>query len=158
MFTYQTVENALARANKVPESGIGAFRGKIKHFRRLGMVPESPGKGKKISYERETVYGWAICLELAQFGIDPTVIRDMLWRWDSGKFLKALIQKTITSTKESYFVFNPPFGGEGMISPIIHSLDELKRPELSVLMTRMGLINLSHVLLEVEKALEEVAK
>ena len=180
MFTYSQVESALARANRVPAQSLGAFRGRIKHFQRLGMVPASPGKGTKISYTREHVYSWAICLELAQFGIDPTIIKVMLWSFDDGRFLKNLIQKAIESTKESYFVFYPnlasnPFktdvvepwdSGGGYsddnmtyISTIIHSLDELKEhPELDLMMTRLAMINLSHVLREVEKALEEVAK
>jgi|SRR5271170_495299 len=163
MFTYSQVESALSRANRVPAQSLGAFKGRIKHFQRLGMVQSSPGKGTKISYTREHVYSWAICLELAQFGIDPTIIKQMIWSWNDGRFLKHLIQKTIESTRESYFVFYPNLASlpENMIyiSDIIHAIDELKeRPELALMMTRMAMINLSHVLREVEAALEEVAK
>jgi hypothetical protein len=34
----------------------------------------NPGKGTRVSYEAEHLYQWAFCLELEEFGIDPTVI------------------------------------------------------------------------------------
>ncbi len=78
MFTYSQVEGALARAHGITEETLGAFRGRIKHFQRLGIVPASPGKGKKIAYEIEDVWIWAFCLEMAQFGTDPAVIKEMV--------------------------------------------------------------------------------
>ena len=56
MYTYAQVEAALAATHRVRPSSLGAFRGRIKHFQRLGLVPESPGKGRKISYKMENVY------------------------------------------------------------------------------------------------------
>src|SRR5687767_1130058 len=74
MFSYGQVEAALAKAHRVDAAAMGAFRGRIKHFRLLGVVPSSPGTGRKISYERPHIYAWAFCLELAEFGIDPKII------------------------------------------------------------------------------------
>ena len=78
MFTYSKVERALAAVHKISPSAMGAFRGRIKHFQRLGLVPSSPGKGRKISYSLEDVYMWAMCLELQEFGIDPIIIKEFL--------------------------------------------------------------------------------
>ena len=60
MFTYKEVERALAAVHQISPSAMGAFRGRIKHFQRLGLVPSSPGKGRKISYRLEDVYVWAV--------------------------------------------------------------------------------------------------
>ena len=53
--------------------------GRIKHFQRLGLAPESPGKGRKISYKIENVYSWVICLEQAEFALDPSLIKTIMW-------------------------------------------------------------------------------
>jgi hypothetical protein len=53
MYTYSQVESALARVHHIPDSSLGSFRGRIKHFQRIGIVPQSSGKGKKISYEKK---------------------------------------------------------------------------------------------------------
>ena len=50
----------------------GAFRARLIHFQRLKIVPEAPGKGRRIPYRREDIFRWAIALEFAEFGIDPT--------------------------------------------------------------------------------------
>jgi hypothetical protein len=56
----------------------GALRGRIKHFQRLGISPRRPGKGRTIDYETKDVLRWAIALEFAEFGIDPTIIKPAL--------------------------------------------------------------------------------
>ena len=60
----------------------GAFRARLIHFQRLKIVPISPGKGRRIAYRREDIFRWAIALEFAEFGMDPTEIKkilDMNW-------------------------------------------------------------------------------
>lgn len=82
MYRYAQVELALVLAYDIPAESIGAFRGRIKHFQRIGIVPSSPGKGRKIEYQKDTVFLWAFCIELAEFGVDPTVIKavvDSIW-------------------------------------------------------------------------------
>lgn len=56
-------------------SGAAALRisARIKHFIHLGFTPDSPGRGRRISYTFEDVAKWALALEVAQFGMDPTV-------------------------------------------------------------------------------------
>jgi hypothetical protein len=52
-----------------------AFRGRLKHLKRLGVpLGSRPGRGSKIDYELEHIYQWAWCLELEEFGLDPTLI------------------------------------------------------------------------------------
>jgi hypothetical protein len=102
MFTYSQVEDALARVHSVPEGFLGAFRGRIKHFQRIGIVPTSPGKGKKISYERPNIFYWALCLEFVECGIDPTEIKrliNVLW----GSVAKYLLEGGAGRDKYLYF-------------------------------------------------------
>jgi hypothetical protein len=75
-FTYAQVEAALASVHEIPAARMKAFRGRLKHFLRLGIVPSSPGKGNKITYTINNVYMWAICLELEEFGLDPVRIEE----------------------------------------------------------------------------------
>ncbi|WP_172374044.1 hypothetical protein [Mesorhizobium sp. NZP2234] len=76
MLTYSAAEAVLAGmygldAN-VQEK---AFRARLKHLKRLGVpLGSNPGRGTKIWYHDEQVYQWAFCLELAEFGIDPTSV------------------------------------------------------------------------------------
>jgi len=81
MFAYAEVEKALARVNSIDESKMGAFRGRLQNYRRIGIVPASPGKGSKVSYEMEHIQIWAFCLELAQFGVDPMSIKKIVDTW-----------------------------------------------------------------------------
>jgi hypothetical protein len=71
---YGDVERSLMRVFRLDESQRGAFRGRLKHFQRLGLPELEPGKGKKIAYTRELVFQWLIALLLAQLGIDPVLI------------------------------------------------------------------------------------
>ncbi len=73
-YRYAQVEAVLAKLHDVDEAGMGAFRGAIIHLQRLGVVPSSPGRGKKIVYSLENTAVWAICFELSEFGFDPKAI------------------------------------------------------------------------------------
>jgi hypothetical protein len=79
LYSYAQVENALAEAFGIGPDKRGALRGRIKHFQRLGISPSSPGKGRTIDYEKKDALRWAIAMEFAEFGIDPTVIKPALY-------------------------------------------------------------------------------
>ncbi len=105
MLTYKQVEAALAKIHHVDDGSIGAFRGRIKHFQKIGLVTSSPGKGKRISYGVYDLLYWAYCLELTQFGIDPTLIKNSIINIMTF-FIDAfeLVDKT---EKDVYLVFHP---------------------------------------------------
>ena len=75
MYPYRTVERALTRLHG--DSGAASLRisARIKHFIHLGFTPESPGKGKRISYTFEDVAKWAYALQLLEYGMDPTAMK-----------------------------------------------------------------------------------
>ncbi|MFD1983540.1 hypothetical protein ACFSOZ_12755 [Mesorhizobium newzealandense] len=76
MLTYAAAEAVLAGMYKLGSDVQGkAFRARLKHLKRLGVpLGSHPGRGTKIWYHDEQVYQWAFCLELAEFGIDPTTV------------------------------------------------------------------------------------
>jgi len=77
VFTYAEAETLLGELYGVPDQATqrGAFRGRLKHLSRLGVPLDSrPGKGARVAYDVEHLYQWAFCLELEEFGLDPTVI------------------------------------------------------------------------------------
>jgi hypothetical protein len=74
-FTYGQCEALLARLYGADETiQRGAFRARIQNLRKHGIpLGFQVGKGKNAVYEIEQIYQWAFCLELAEFGLDPTV-------------------------------------------------------------------------------------
>jgi hypothetical protein len=80
MWDYHLVEDALARMHRIPsEVQTKAFRGKIQHFQKLGIpLNLKPGKGKKISYTGDEVFQWVLCLELAEYGVNPSTIANTI--------------------------------------------------------------------------------
>jgi hypothetical protein len=79
-FTYAEVETALAKVYDAADVQKTAFRGRLKHFRKLGMPQQQPGKGSRISYTESDVFHLMIACELAEFGVDPRLIADIVRR------------------------------------------------------------------------------
>lgn len=146
------------------ERARGAFRARIKHFQKLGIVPASPGRGKKISYGLDHVAIWAFCLELSEFGIDPAVIKrfiDVL-----GYAIIADFGKVSRSKDDMYFAFYPNImsnwfhSGEDLFATI--KTDCFRASELSASKIesefgrRVSLINLTKLKVELYAALEEL--
>src|SRR5271156_5708530 len=100
MYTYAKVEAGLAQAFGIRSEGMGAFRGRIKHFKKLGISPSTPGKGQKIAYETKDILRWAIALEFAEFGIDPMVIKPAL-------YIVETVLEERPNDKNVWLVFSP---------------------------------------------------
>ena len=70
----------------------------------MKIVPEAPGKGRRIPYRREDIFRWAVALELAEFGIDPIEIKkilDMNWPPIAHAVLEA------NDGRDKYLFFHP---------------------------------------------------
>jgi hypothetical protein len=103
-FGYAVVEQALMAVHGFVEHRRGAFRGRLIHFQRLKIVPTAPGKGRRIAYRREEIFRWAIALEFAEFGIDPTEIKKILeMNWDG--IAPNLLE--VTEGPDAYLFFHP---------------------------------------------------
>jgi hypothetical protein len=176
-FSYKSVEKALAVVHLVPSQALGAFRGRLQHFQRLGMVPSSPGRGRRISYEKADICLWAFGLEFAEFGMDPTLIKRVL----DGSWLSVrphLLENI--DGRDRLFFFSPNLIGKGFPKELQQTLDKRDgipysmttcvitdftdlegrvglhpagRAAFAKLVSRYGLINLSRLRQDVEKAL-----
>jgi hypothetical protein len=164
MFTYSQVERALAAVHEISPPAMGAFRGRIKHFQRLGLVPSSPGKGRKVSYRLEDVYMWALCLELQEFGIEPVIIRHLHRLADFRIMITWLISEDDSEQRDLYFVFYPNFLSQWYTNTLwsswgtfVHDLSEITTGSDVVserLKTRMASINLKRLRAAVRRSLE----
>jgi hypothetical protein len=74
--SYAEIEEVLAKLHGADgEVQKTTLRSRLKHLKRLGIPLDSkPGKGAKIWYFEEQFWQWALCLELAEFGLDPAAI------------------------------------------------------------------------------------
>lgn len=80
-FTYGQLEAALAAVFGIDEAGQkGWLRGRLQHVRRLGLVADSPGRGRTIDYTRDDADKWLVAIELEHFGIDPTKVVELVKR------------------------------------------------------------------------------
>lgn len=92
MTTYKHAELILAEMHGalVSSASLKTFRARLKHLKKLGVPSGSrKGRGKKIDYSEDQILEWVFCLEMAEFGIDPTVIVKTLKR-ERDKILKSL--------------------------------------------------------------------
>jgi hypothetical protein len=171
-FGYAVVEQALMAVHGFVEQKRSAFRGRLIHFQRLKIVPAAPGKGRRIAYRREDIFRWAIALEFAEFGIDPTEIKkilDMNWRRIAHVVLEA------KDGRDKYLFFHPNLLGRlsredehetsdkpgapySVTTAIISNLAELNKQAktgqahatLDRYRARYGMINLSRLRRQVE--------
>lgn len=93
LFRYHQVETILAKYRVVRPGALGSLKGRLIHLRRVGLGAASPGTGKRIDYSYEDVARWAFCLELADFGIAPIEIAQIVpevWREVRRVFLREL--------------------------------------------------------------------
>jgi hypothetical protein len=90
-WVYAEVEDALGRMCRVPpDVQKKAFRGKIQHFQKLGIpLNLKPGKGRKNLYTEDEVFQWALCLELAEYGVHPSAIADTIRAYWKSHLLDA---------------------------------------------------------------------
>src|SRR4051795_8179552 len=116
---YAEVETVLARLHHADAAAQqGAFRGRLAPLRRVGVpIGLNPGKGKRISYEIEQVYQLALCLEIEEFGTDPSLVVSMVKQhWEVGfrlDFWRAEKYLIPSSDDDLCFLFYPNFMSAG---------------------------------------------
>jgi hypothetical protein len=107
-FGYAQVESALARVFDLEDAQEGAFRGRLKHFRKLGIPAENPGKGARLRYSASDIFQLLICLELSEFGIDPTLIVKIVQsHWADRSGFLAAIARAKRDRRKDHFVLIP---------------------------------------------------
>jgi hypothetical protein len=71
---YREFEEVLIQMLGINEAGLGAFRGRLRHLRNLG-IPNVPkrGSGNAVSYKKEDLFTTLIALTLQTLGSAPVV-------------------------------------------------------------------------------------
>src|SRR5262249_11214520 len=85
-FTYGEIERVLAALFCADEAAQKTtLRARIKHLQKLGLpFGLRSRRGKKLTYNRDHIYQFAVASELANFGIDPAVIVSLLQtKWET---------------------------------------------------------------------------
>ena len=109
-FKYADIERAIASIHNINPEAFKTLRSRIKHFQRIGLVPSSPGKGQKIKYTVGDAIRWALCFELAECGLPPEQIKDVI-RICGYKVFGAFskLNHPITPTEDLIFVLSGNF-------------------------------------------------
>jgi hypothetical protein len=103
---YARVESILARVFDAEDAQRGAFRGRLKHFRKLGIPAENPGKGSRLQYSASDLFQLLIALELSEFNIDPNLIVKIVQdHWKGRKGFYVAIQNAQLQPNEDYLAF-----------------------------------------------------
>lgn len=106
--TYAQGEGLLARTYKAPDrTRENAFRARLKHLKRLGIpLGSSPGRGAKIRYDFDQICQWALCLELAEAGMDPARVAELMKEnWHSR--ISDLFQTAAEPGNAMYLAIHP---------------------------------------------------
>ncbi len=77
MFSYATVEAALATNLKVDTNGRPAFAARLRHLRNLGIPRATPGTGRRLSYSIDDVQQMLIALLLESIDCSPRASADI---------------------------------------------------------------------------------
>ena len=179
-FGYAAVEKALMAVHDFGKQKRGVFKGRLIHFQRLKIVRAAPGKGRRIAYRREDIFRWAIALEFAEFGIDPTEIKKILdLNWP--RIADAVLE--LSADRDRYLFFHPsllgrlssederetsdkPGASYSVTTAIVSDIAELDRhaktdqarASLDRYRARYGMINLSRLRRQVEANLSAVSQ
>jgi hypothetical protein len=170
MAGYSDVMKVLAALYGADEVVVrGQLRGRVQNLQKLGIpIGLQVGKGKKIDYKREQIYQIVLCMELAEIGVIPSKISDIIKRWWESilKILRQelkIIRGELPSERwgnDNLLVFkmnqmSAVWGNGG-------GLDMLSTPESSYLFVTLNqfsnwrhlyFINFSEVVRDVEKQL-----
>lgn len=175
-FGYSVVEKALMAVHGFGAENRKAFRGRLIHLQRLKVVSAAPGKGHRIAYRREDIFRWAVALEFAEFGIDPTETKKILD--PSWPRIAEIVLNAKARGSDKYLFFHPHMLGRvapadeqetshtpgapySVTIAIITDLAELGRQAktspardfLERFQGRYGMINLSRLRREIEAKL-----
>jgi len=79
MATYSEVMRVLAALYGADEKALhGPLRGRVQNLQKLGIPAGlKVGKGKRIDYKPEQIYEIVFCMELAETGIIPSVMKSI---------------------------------------------------------------------------------
>jgi hypothetical protein len=101
MYQNGQIESALARVCRIPAADLGAFKGKLRHLRSLGIPKvESVGSGYRVQFSRFDALTMRLALELSMFGVKPSAVAGLTG--DALKHLKK--HDETTGGNDVYFI------------------------------------------------------
>jgi hypothetical protein len=85
-----------------PDSAFGgAFRARLQNFQRFSVpLDKRPGRGKKIDYKKDDIFQLALCLEMAEFGVDPALIANFIRYYWKDDLSEIFVERAARKTKE----------------------------------------------------------
>ncbi len=89
------------------EQSSGVFRGRLRHFQKLGLVPAAPGRGAKIDYDRKAAVDWALAFELSELGIQPELI--VLFKERCGRGIFDFFEQPTPDGEDHFLCFDPAY-------------------------------------------------
>ena len=93
------IETALAAACRIPAAELGAFKGKLRHLRALGIPKvEKVGSGSRVQFSRFDALTMRLALELSAFGAKPSSVAEL-----TGAALKDLRKNDETEGGDDVF-------------------------------------------------------
>ncbi len=104
---YGEIQRAIASLHFVAEQSSGVFRGRLRHFQKLGLVPAAPGRGAKIDYDRRAVVDWAVAFELVELGVQPELIKHFIELCGRGIF--DFFEQPTPDGEDRFLCFDPRF-------------------------------------------------
>jgi hypothetical protein len=105
IYAFVEVEAALAAVHGIDQDQMLAFRGRVHHLQKLGLIPSAPGRGKKPRYSAEDIAIWAFCVELIEVGMSPAVISRVVKKYWNG-ILFCFVEGS-TWDDDCIFIFQP---------------------------------------------------
>ena len=161
-WNYKQVEAALVQVFSVAPGRLrGAgnlliLRGRLKSFQRVGLTPSSPGRGKVIRYRIIDIYTWALGLALADFGLGPESIAEILKQpWADVYYAEAA---RVSKLEHLFFLLYPyvlkytAFPGKET-EYLIMSGREISGNEITALGGRAALIDITLLIEKVDAEL-----
>lgn len=105
---YAETEEFLTLFNGISPEKRATFRGRIKHFQRLGWPPgTNSGKGGRAVYGSEQILLLAVTIEILQFGVTPERILEQLSPSHLGTAFKHALEKRGHFSQSVFYVFSP---------------------------------------------------
>lgn len=77
-FTTSEVEDAVLALHSIPPERRSAFAGRVRNLQKAGLLPGSPGPGRRAAYDCFDVAAWVIIFALTEAGLQPSEIAPAL--------------------------------------------------------------------------------
>ena len=144
------IETALANACRISAAELGAFKGKLRHLRSLGIPKvESVGSGRRVQFSRFDAVTMRLALELSAFGVKPSSVAEL-----TGAAVKDLKKYNETEGgADVYFIISEhPLGYRWTVAA---GLAGVANVASNIAATSFVTINISRLIRGVDSALGE---